>query len=131
MSFYNGDGAVIQVVAEEAISKYQLVKLGTVATNGQYVKKGTASSTVGVSCIGFAVESIASGASGKVQISGVARALAHDSSIAADTKLISAASGRVDGSTTNKAEIIGTAMGPAGAQDDVIEVLIGKCVLSA
>jgi hypothetical protein len=130
MPFYNDDNNSIQGVAEEAISKGQCVKMGTVATNPQYVKIAGANEAG----IGFAAEDIAAGATGRIIVAGVALALAHDNAITAGaTYLKAAASGRVDGTTTDKQLVVAFALQSSTAQDDLIEVVVrgGPIPLSA
>jgi len=121
MPFYNDDNLSIQGVAEAAVSKGQYVKQGTIATNAQYVTPA-GSTEVG---IGYAAEDIAAAGVGRIIIAGIALALAHDNGITGgSTVLTSAASGRVDGTTTDKAWVCGHAISTATAQDDLIEVLV-------
>ena len=128
MAFYNGDNHSVQGVAEAAISKGQYVKQGTIATNAQYVTPAGA----GERGIGFAAEDIAAEGVGQIITSGEAQALAHDNAITGGSTILkAAASGRVDGASTDKDVIIAHAQTSSSAQGDLIDVLVVNYTLSA
>lgn len=113
-------------VAEEALNKYDGVKLGTVATNGQYVKKGTA----GARGVGFVDEAFNAGQGCDVQINGSCYARAADANISEGDSLKLAADAEVTTADTDGDKVVAIALAPSVAENDAIPVRVVNYVLS-